>query len=441
MLIKLLKAWESHAAGTILNVTGEEIVKALIEGGIAEVYDPAANAKALEDEATAKAAQAAQIAEIVKAEVAAIVDKGKPSDRVTVVTDAADKNPADGFKSFGEFMGGVANAKTGKGFDPRLSKALLGQNETVDSEGGFLIPAEFRATLLEKTWAESQVASRCQTMPMSTNLLQIPFVVEKSRADSATRYGGVQAYWVAEGATITASQAAFGLLELKPKKLAAVSYASSEMLADSPISMEAIIYGLSAKALAFELDQAVIKGTGAGMPQGILNAPALVSVSKEAGQTATTLVTENLVKMWSRLHAGSRANAVWFINQDVIPQLMTATIAVGTAGQLTYMPPGGLSGAPYATLMGRPIVEIEHCSTLGTVGDVILADMSQYILAQKNGGAIDAQTSIHVAFLTDQSAFRFTTRMDGQSWWESAVTPNTSSANTLSPFVVLNTRA
>jgi hypothetical protein len=48
--------------------------------------------------------------------------------------------------------------------------------------------------------------------------------------------------------------------------------------------------------------------------------------------------------------------------------------------------------------------------------------------------------SVHVAFLTDESIFRFIYRVDGQPIWNAALTPFKGS-NTLSPFVVLAARA
>jgi len=102
---------------------------------------------------------------------------------------------------------------------------------------------------------------------------------------------------------------------------------------------------------------------------------------------------------------------------------------------LVFMPPGGLSGSMYGTLLGRPIIEVEYASTLGTLGDVILASLSQYQGIQKGG--VESASSIHFVFDHDETVFRFVYRFDGQPTWNSAVTPHSGSANTVSPFVVL----
>jgi HK97 family phage major capsid protein len=102
-----------------------------------------------------------------------------------------------------------------------------------------------------------------------------------------------------------------------------------------------------------------------------------------------------------------------------------------------FLPAGGLNAAPYSSLFGRPIVPIEYASTLGTPGDITLADFSQYVLADKRG--MQAATSLHVRFLTDEMTFRFTYRVDGQPLWHTALTPF-KGANTKSPFVALAAR-
>jgi HK97 family phage major capsid protein len=191
----------------------------------------------------------------------------------------------------------------------------------------------------------------------------------------------------------------------------------------------------------FLLDDAIINGTGAGQPLGILNAGCLVSVAKESGQTAATVVAENVIKMYSRLFASSRANAVWLINQAVEPQLFQMSLAVGTAGVPVYMPAGGLSAQPYGTLFGRPVLPVEQCAALGTVGDILFADLTGgYVLAEKNG--VQAASSIHVRFNYDEQVFRFVLRVDGQPVRATALTPyKGGSGATQSHFVALATRA
>ena len=129
---------------------------------------------------------------------------------------------------------------------------------------------------------------------------------------------------------------------------------------------------------------------------------------------------------------------VWLVNQDVTPQLHQLNLPVGTGGALVYMPPGGLSQSPYGTLYGRPVLESEYCSTLGTVGDIILFSPSQYQMIDKGG--VQSAMSIHVRFIYDEQVFRFVYRIDGKPLWHQPLTPY-QGTNTQSPFVTLATRA
>jgi HK97 family phage major capsid protein len=133
------------------------------------------------------------------------------------------------------------------------------------------------------------------------------------------------------------------------------------------------------------------------MPLGILNAPCLVTLSAISGQGASTIISDNVIGMYARRYAPNTGNYVWLINQDIEPQLHTMTLSVGTGGVPVYMPANGWNGGLYSTLFNRPVLPIEQCATLGTIGDIILFDPSQYIIAEK--GSMQSASSIHVKFL------------------------------------------
>ena len=348
----------------------------------------------------------------------------------------------DRFSTFGEQMVAVMRAGTGGQVDPRLytvRAAATGLGESVPSDGGFLIQQDFATTLLQDVYETGILASRCRRQPISgnSNGIKIPGVDETSRA--STRYGGILGYWEDEAAEKTASKPKFRRIELSLKKLIGLCYATDELMADAA-ALEAFIRASFAGEFGFLLDDAIINGTGAGQPLGILNAGCLVSVTAETGQKAATLVTENIIKMYARRFASQTGNYVWLYNQAIEPQLFTMSLSVGTGGAPVFMPPGGLSGAPYGTILGRPALAIEQAAALGTVGDIILANLQNgYILAEKGG--IQSDMSIHVRFVYDESVFRFVMRVDGQPIRASALTPYKGGATaTQSHFIALATR-
>lgn len=338
------------------------------------------------------------------------------------------------FASFGEqLMAAYRAAMPGGKVDERLStRAASGLNETTPSDGGFLVQQNFVTELLKRTYETGILASKVKKIPISTNAngMKINAIDEDSRANGS-RWGGVQTYWEGEADELTASKPKFRQMELSLKKLTGLCYATDELLQDAA-ALEAVIRQAFAEEFGFKIDDAILSGSGEGEPLGILNSGAIVTVAKEASQT-DIITVENLIKMWNRLWSRSRANAVWYINQELEPYLYTLKIG----DKPVYIPAGGLSEKPYGTLFGRPVVPIEQCSAAGEVGDIILADIGQYLLIDKGG--IKSASSIHVRFLYDENVFRFIYRVDGKPIWTKPLTPYKGSA-TVSPFVTLAKR-
>lgn len=362
----------------------------------------------------------------------------EPEDRSTEkpeVKPTPAKDNEKRFASFGEqLMAAYRAAMPGGKVDERLStRAASGLNETTPSDGGFLVQQDFVTELLKRTYETGILASKVKKIPISTNAngMKINAIDEDSRANGS-RWGGVQTYWEGEADEITASKPKFRQMELSLKKLTGLCYATDELLQDAA-ALEAVIRQAFAEEFGFKIDDAILSGSGEGEPLGILNSGAIVTVAKEASQT-DTITVENLIKMWNRLWSRSRANAVWYINQELEPYLYTLKIG----DKPVYIPAGGLSEKPYGTLFGRPVVPIEQCSAAGEVGDIILADIGQYILIDKGG--IKSASSIHVRFLYDENVFRFIYRVDGKPIWTKPLTPYKGSA-TVSPFVTLAKRS
>lgn len=373
------------------------------------------------------------------------VGLGEPQERANI-TDVRDLEAEKPFRNLGEQLICVARAgrSENRDVDPRLKKAeaqaraASGLNEAVPSDGGFLVQTDFASGLIKKAHDTGRLVGMVDTTPISANAngLVVNGYDETSRADGSRR-GGVRSYWADEAATVTASAPTFRRIELKLNKLFALYYATDELLQDAT-ALEAEVESAFAEEMGFKYDDAIINGSGAGQPLGVYNAACLVSVAKETGQAADTITAENIEKMYSRMWAPSVRNGVWLINQDCWPQIFQLHHAVGTGGVPMFVPAGGLNQTPYGTLLGRPIMPIEQCQTLGDKGDIYFVDLSQYKMIEKGGNRMES--SIHVRFLYDESVFRFIARVDGQPKWNSALTPFKGSA-TQSPFITLAARA
>lgn len=343
------------------------------------------------------------------------------------------------FRSLGEQLVAVQQyfVSRGTNCDSRLVRAPLGASEVDPTGGGFLVQTDFAASVFMLAHDLGELLKRVNKIPISatSNGLKIPAVDETSRANGS-RWGGVSAYWASEGTQPAYALPKFREVVFTLNKLIGLMPMTEELLQDTT-ALTQIAGQAFSEEVAFKTEDAIFRGSGEGLPLGILKSPSLVSVAKINGQATGTIVKDNIDQMFSRCWARSYPNAAWFINQLVYPQLFSLAQVVGTGGAPVYLPPGGLSGSPFGTLYGRPVVPVEYAEAPGTVGDILLADMSQYTLVDKGG--VQAATSMHVAFLTDQQVFRITYRVDGKPMWSTALTPY-KGALTLSPFVALATR-
>ena len=304
------------------------------------------------------------------------------------------------------------------------------------ASGGFLVPEAFRAELLSLSLEASVVRPRARIVPMETSRVIYPYIDDTSHATNV--FGGVQGYWTPESGTMTDVAATFGRLALEAWKLTAFANVPNELIADSAISFEAFIRSTFPQALAYFADVAFLSGNGAGQPLGILTSGngARVSVAKESGQAADTIVWENIVKMYSRMLPQSLGSAVWVVSPDVFPELATMALSVGTGGGPVWLNSG--VGGPPATILGRPVVISEKVENLGDQGDINFIDFNYYLVGDRQ--AMTVSSSEHFRFQNGETSFKFVERLDGRPWLQSALTPR-NGGPTLSPFVTLDARA
>lgn len=343
-----------------------------------------------------------------------------------------------GWKNLGEFAIAVRNgSRQGGHVDPRLvvNAPTTVSQEGVGGDGGFAVPPDFRTTIWQKIAGEDSLLSRTDMNPTTKNTIVFP-------ADETTPWdttGGVQAYWESEASLMTQSKIALKEKTIRLNKLTALIPVTDELLEDAP-GLDSYLRKKVGEKMDFKINLKIVQGVGAGEPLGILNSPSLVSVGAEAGQDEDTLLAVNISKMYSRMYAPLRRNAVWLINQDIEPQL-DKMVLEGTAGGVypVYLPAGGYSVSPYGTLKGRPVIPTQACETLGSKGDIIFAALDQYLTAIKTPN-VKVDVSMHLWFDYDVLAYRFIIRMAGMPWWATYVTPRDGS-NYLSWAVTLDERA
>ena len=350
----------------------------------------------------------------------------------------AEGSSLDGkFTNLGEFMRTVAhNADmTNEAIVAKRREIKNALSSTIPAEGGFLIPEEFRTTLLQLALSESIMRPGATVIPMASSRVALPMVDSTSNVSSV--FGGIVGYWTEEAATLVESKPNFGQIVLDAKKLTARSDIPNELMADSAVSMDAFVGQKFPQAIGWYEDAAFLTGTGAGEPLGALSAnnPAMITQNAVSGQGANTITWANVAAMFSRMLPSSLGKAVWVITPEAFVQLATMTIGNSTLSPI-WIGTGEGSQAPPVTLLGRPVYLTEKApSTLGTQGDISFIDRSQYLIGDRM--AMTAASSAHARFVDDVTVFRFIERVDGRPWLQSAITPK-NSGPTLSAFVQLS---
>lgn len=310
------------------------------------------------------------------------------------------------------------------------STVYAGHNERVGSDGGFLVPDQYAATILDRSLHTEIVRPRATVYPMAGPTLKVP-----GWSDADDPNSGYTAQWVPEGGTFTESKGKFRQMMLTAAKMGLFTKSSNELIADG-MSFDALVTSKLANLSGRAMDKQFLNGTGAGLPQGILTArnPALIVVPKVSGQVAGTLIYENFAAMYARLHPSCLANSVWVINQSAIPSLLQLGVVIGLGGQLY---PALQESNGQFKLLGRPCIFTDLVPALGAQGDVSLIDFSSYVIGQRQ--QVEIAKSQHIGFQTDECAYRAILRVDGQSSWDKAITP--ANGSTLSWAVTLAVRA
>ena len=359
--------------------------------------------------------------------------------RISVRSFEPDPSRTGGFANLAEFATTVRMA-SGQFGDPTGAVARLGEatqlmaaptnfHRESGSSDGFMVPPAFREQVYE-LMLDDQAAllNAVDSEPTSGNQVDM-------LRDETTPWGssGVKAYWRSEGSQMTPSRLATEPSSVKLHEMYAFVLATEELLEDAP-RLNARLTKQAARAINWKASEAIMHGTGAGQPLGWVQSDALVTVGKETSQAADTIVAEDVAKMFSRMLPSSLPRAVWYCNSDILPQLMALKDA---AGNSVWFP--NYQQSPAGVLMGRPLIPLEHCPTLGDLGDLQFVDPMGYYSPRKSSGVSFAE-SMHLYFDYNIRAFRWTFRIGGQPYLSAAVSPAKGSA-TKSHFVGLAARA
>ncbi len=372
-----------------------------------------------------------QIAEIQELGKQMIKEMGLTQVERKVLPGGAPAGPPEGdgkLKSFGELPLGellCAISRSHKGESDARLKAL---SEGSDSGGGFTVPEETAAPIIKRALERSIVEPLATVVPMRSDTYN--YTIEDDLAHTASLHGGIIAYWTEEAGSKTVSQPKFRRVKLIAKKLTGFTYASDELLEDSAVDLGAYLTECFGGSIGWYKDYAFLRGSGVGQPLGIFGSGCLIQPTRAVANAISVLDIANLMArlLPASLYAPS---TVFIASQSILPQI----INLGST-YVTWIN-SSMNGAAQripTTLFGMPLYFTEKVPALGTTGDIGLYDLSYYLIGNRKGLKVDQSTEYR--FATDETTWRFVTRVDGQPLMAAAFTPKNGS--TLSPFVQLS---
>jgi len=338
-------------------------------------------------------------------------------------------------KSFGDFLLAVKRNDTKrlatvyKSFQEH--KAL---SEDSGESGGYTVPTEYTPELLQVDAETSPILSRVQRIPVNRPSGEWPaldqYFTPTAGSGQTALAGQVTTDTTAEGGTLTETEPKFKMLEWRLYKTGGYTQASNELIADSPIAIEALLRGLINVAINAKKERDILRGDGVGEALGILNANCAIGITPA---TDSLFSWADVATMQSRFKMVGGQPPVWAIHPSVWPDILQ--MEIGTAGANAWV--ANMQAAQGNRINGYDIVQCEHLPQANNAGNVLLANLFGYVMWEKSD--ISIAFSEHVGFLTDEGTWRFTARYDGQPWLRAPITlADPQGSYTCSPFVYHN---
>lgn len=291
--------------------------------------------------------------------------------------------------------------------------------------GGYMVPEQFMPGLKMIGAEPGIIRPRANVIPAGTPpdaKINIPVLNQGTNGE----FGGVAVTWISEGGTKAETTALISELELEPYEVAASMNITDKLLRNAP-QTAGIFEGLLRGALTRAEEMKFINGNGVGCPLGIMQVAAHITATRTS---ATSISFSDVRNMMSKMLASSWGSAVWIANVSTLPQLLALADAMGNSIYIQ----GDITKAIPSSLFGLPVVFTGLTPTLGSKGDLILADCGYYLIKDGSGPFVAA--SPHVYFTTNVTVIKIFANVDGDSWVAAPLTLADGTTK-VSPFIVL----
>ena len=265
-----------------------------------------------------------------------------------------------------------------------------------DSEGGYLVPDEFEATLIQALEEENIFRQLAKVITTSSGDKKIPVVATKGTAS-----------WVDEEGAIPEADDTFGQVSIGAYKLATMIKVSEELLNDSIFNLESYIANEFARRIGAKEEEAFFIGDGIGKPTGIFNVTGGAQLGITAA-SATAITVDEVMDLFYSLKSSYRKNAVFVMNDATVKAIRK--LKDGN-GQYIWQP--SLTAGQPDTILNRPVKTSAYVPTIAASAKTIaFGDFGYYWVADRQGRSFQRLNELYAA--TGQVGFKATQRVDGK---------------------------
>jgi len=300
------------------------------------------------------------------------------------------------FRDFGEFLQEVAfNRSSSSRLKTRDVREARTSTMADDVSAGYLVPTQFETTIRQVSPQEAVFRPRAQHISGPASSPDAPIellALDQSGANGV--YSGISVSWVGETEEREdAGDPKFRRIRTEPHEVSGYIEVSDKLMRNSAAVGE-FVQRILRQAIVSAEEHAFLTGDGTGKPTGIIGHASNVLVTREQSYVAADPIADtpaipaditynDIVNMYSSAMTGS---SVWIANRNILPRLMHLK---DSAGNMIWQP-NGRDGAPQ-TLIGLPLLFNERSPSFGAAGDLVLTDLSYYVIRDGSPLAIKVE--------------------------------------------------
>lgn len=265
-------------------------------------------------------------------------------------------------------------------------------DSTTDASGGYLVPDDFEASVLEKK-KEAFIMRQLANVIRSSHNRNIPM-----EADNG------QSTWIDELGTYLENDITFGKATIEAWKVGRIIKVSEEVLIDTAIPLIPYIATRFARTNGEAEEAAFINGDGVKKPTGFIGAADVGHVAA----SASAFTADELIDLCYSLGDGYRLKATWLMAGQTLKAIRKLKDGNGN-----YLFSPGLKAGEPDVIEKRPIRTISYMPAIeASAKPIAFGDFSYYQIVDREGFFLQKLIELYAG--SGQVGFRGYQRVDGK---------------------------